>query len=167
MATDATRQAGKQASLGKAGSGALASNVGLPPLPPLPDKKLTSTAHTYPNIEDADDDDLPLPEPFKVKMVETIKLLPRSQRQALLAEAGHNVFALRSEQVFIDLLTDSGTSAMSDAQWAAMLNTPQAYAGKRSDHPVFAVQPLPVVTHCHPCLHVLLGVCCVLLDAFS
>jgi hypothetical protein len=52
-----------------------------------------------------------------------------SQRQRCLHDTGYNVFGLRSDEVFIDLLTDSGTSAMSDVQWANMLNTPQSYAG--------------------------------------
>jgi hypothetical protein len=137
-----------------------------------------------------EDEGLPMPEPFKIKMVEAISLLPRGQREARLREAGYNVFCLRrwcwgaavrwcrgscsvmrvlllcivqtftctqqrqqtkgqtasyfypptppqplnpptlrSDEVFIDLLTDSGMSALSDLQWAGMLATPQAYAG--------------------------------------
>lgn len=80
---------------------------------------------------DGDDDALlaPLPEPFKIKMVERISLPPRAHREARLAEAGYNVFCLKSSEVFVDLLTDSGMSALSDRQWAGMLATPQAYAG--------------------------------------
>ncbi len=78
------------------------------------------------------EDNLPMPPPFKIKMVEEISLLPRQQREEVLDAAGYNIFALRAEQVFIDLLTDSGTSAMSDVQWAGMTATPQAYAGSSS-----------------------------------
>ncbi|RJS77156.1 tryptophanase [Candidatus Bathyarchaeota archaeon] len=73
-----------------------------------------------------------LPEPFKIKMVERIKLHPREKREALIRQAGYNVFMLKAEDVFIDLLTDSGTSAMSDEQWAGMMATTQAYAGSES-----------------------------------
>jgi len=73
-----------------------------------------------------------LPEPFRIKMVERIKLHPREKREALIKEAGYNVFMLKVEDVFIDLLTDSGTSAMSDEQWAGMITTKQAYAGSGS-----------------------------------
>lgn len=73
-----------------------------------------------------------LPEPFKIKMVEKITLHPREKRKELIEKVGYNVFMLKAEDVFIDLLTDSGTSAMSDYQWAGMMETPQAYAGSRS-----------------------------------
>jgi tryptophanase len=71
-------------------------------------------------------------EPFRTKMVEEIKLLPRKERERLVKEAGFNVFQLKTDDIYIDLLTDSGTSAMSDEQWAAMLMTKQAYAGSNS-----------------------------------
>lgn len=73
-----------------------------------------------------------LPEPYKIKMVKNIRLPPREKREALIKKAGYNVFRLSAEDVFIDLLTDSGTSAMSDNQWAGMLKTRQAYAGSDS-----------------------------------
>jgi tryptophanase len=75
---------------------------------------------------------LDLPEPFRIKMVERIRLHSRETRERLIREAGYNVFMLRAEDVFIDLLTDSGTSAMSDEHWAGMIRTRQAYAGSES-----------------------------------
>ncbi len=77
-------------------------------------------------------DEQSLPEPWRVKVVEKIQLLSREERKRLLDEGGYSLFKIPSEAVFIDLFTDSGTSAMSDWQWAGLMQGDEAYAGARN-----------------------------------
>ncbi len=77
---------------------------------------------------------LPSCEPYKIKMIEPLYRSSREERELWIKEARYNIFNLKSDQVFIDFLTDSGTGAMSDRQWSAIMSGDESYAGSRSFH---------------------------------
>src|SRR2546428_2071555 len=90
-------------------------------------------------------------EPFKIKVVESIRMTTREERQAVLRQAHYNMFNIRAKDILIDLLTDSGTSAMSSEQWAAMMRGDNAYAGSNSFYRFeAAVQALTCYAHIIP-----------------
>lgn len=95
----------------------------------------------------------PVAEPYRIKSVEPLRIPTRQQREVAIAEAGYNTFGLRSRDVYIDLLTDSGTGAMSDKQWGALMTGDEAYAGsasfERLQQAVQAIYGFPYVVPTH------------------
>ena len=90
-------------------------------------------------------------EPFRIKMVEPIKMTTREQREEIVRKAGYNLFLIDAENIIIDLLTDSGTAAMSHDQWAGMMRGDESYAGARSFHRFFdKVQEITGFKHIIP-----------------
>ncbi len=90
-------------------------------------------------------------EPFRIKSVEPIRMTTKEERERIIKAAGYNLFKVRAEDVLIDLLTDSGTGAMSDTQWAAIMRADESYAGARSFYALKqAVEEVTGFTHFVP-----------------
>ena len=90
-------------------------------------------------------------EPFRIKSVEPIRRLSRPEREQILTKSGYNVFNITAEDVFVDLLTDSGTSAMSEHQWSGLMRGDESYAGCRNYfHLEEVVRRLTGYTHVIP-----------------
>ena len=91
-------------------------------------------------------------EPYRIKSIEPIKLLPRNEREKSIIKANYNVFKLQADDIYLDLLTDSGTGAMSASQWAALMLGDETYAGARSFQRFEAVvKEITCKKHILPC----------------
>jgi tyrosine phenol-lyase len=97
--------------------------------------------------------DIPFAESFKIKVVEDIKMTTRSEREEKIRQVDYNLFRLKAEDVYIDLLTDSGTGAMSDKQWSALMSGDESYAGSKSFYSfketIYELLGMPYLIPCH------------------